>query len=117
MITAQAIVISIAFIVVLIVFALNILVSKQSSSKDKLMVFLFIISVIIPLMVLKVCVVQCMINGDCQKLAWFISGVAVIIAMMYLVTFVLKIAIKKKAEEKDMLLQPLEQLDPNYIKN
>ncbi len=103
MLTNQALLISIAFIIIAIVFIMNVILPSKSTKSDKMILLTILFVVIIPLMFLKVYMVQCMIHGNCTLLTWILAYIAIILAFVYLLFFIRKML--KKKEELDYLIQ------------
>lgn len=112
MLTPQSVLISIAFAVMLIVFVLNNIVPSKTSARDKMVIGLFVLMVVVPLMILKVFVLHCMTYGDCNTLAWLIAGVAAVLSIIYLVAFLTRVTTKRKQDDEEIqrILQPLSSL-------
>ena len=97
--TIQSVIIGISFIIIAIIFMLNVIVlpSVQSSIYDKMIILAVFLAVIIPLMLINIYVNQCMINGGCNTFSSAIATIAIILALLYMALFVIKM-IKKKRE-------------------
>jgi uncharacterized membrane protein len=80
----------------LVVFVINILIPSTTSTYEKAIVLATVVVVIIPLIILKIYMVQCMIYGNCYALTWVISGIAALFCLSYVTMFIMKIIKKKK---------------------
>mgnify|MGYP006275842617 CR=1 FL=1 len=95
--THQSLVLAVAFIIMIIVFIMNVLLPSKGSKYDKFIVIAIALVVILPLMIIKVYAMQCMIYGNCMAFTWMIAAAAMVLALTYLGMFI-HTMIKKKQE-------------------
>lgn len=96
MLAYQSLVLMIAFMIMLVIFVMNIMIPSKGTPVEKLILLATMFAVVLPIMFLKVYSVQCMINGNCNKYTWIIASAAMLLALVYLALFLKKMMDKKK---------------------
>lgn len=98
--STQALVLLICNFVIFVLLFASILIPrsrdqpKQNDAKVARIILLFVI--ILPLMVLSIYALNCMIVGQCTGFAWSLSAIAILIAILYIIGFIMAILKKKK---------------------
>lgn len=96
MLAHQSLVLMVAFMIILVIFTMNILIPSKGSPFEKLILLATMFAVVLPIMFIKVYSVQCMIYGNCNTFSWIIAGAAMLLALLYLGLFLKKMIDKKK---------------------
>lgn len=96
MLAYQSLVLMIAFMIILVIFVMNIMIPSKGTPVEKLILLATMFAVVLPIMFLKVYSVQCMINGNCNTYTWIIASAAMLLALVYLALFLKKMMDKKK---------------------
>ena len=97
--TPQSLAIGIAFIIITIVFILNTVIIrdlKTPSTYENLIMLALLFVVIVPIIFMQVYVTQCMIHGGCNYFATAIAIMSLLLAIIYLIMFIIKMYKKKK---------------------
>lgn len=96
MLAYQSLVLAVAFLIILVIFTMNIMIPSKGTPVEKLILLATMFAVVLPIMFIKVYSVQCMIDGNCNTYTWIIASLAMFLAIIYLGVFLKKMVDKKK---------------------
>lgn len=96
MLAHQSLVLMVAFLVILVIFTMNIMIPSKGTPIEKLILLATMFAVVLPIMFIKIYSVQCMINGNCNTFTWIIASAAMLLALVYLGLFLKKMMDKKR---------------------
>lgn len=100
----QSLVLMVAFIIILVIFTMNIMIPSKGTPVEKLILLATMFAVVLPIMFIKIYSVQCMIDGNCNTFTWIIASAAILLALIYLGLFLKKMIDKKKELDSSVSL-------------